>query len=349
MSTAIQEIAAADPPRRLAHKRAHPLPAAFVELDSFSALVASRDRLLLTMAAERPSRRALIAAIESDPALVVAVLRLANPPGSKRRRRVLTIPHAVELVTPAAVEGLARRLTVVDFFEHVPGWGVTPDELRCHAVATQRVADQLAANEKPEARDELAVTALLHDVGKLVMGVAYAGYPAAGADRSPEERLRDERKSFGVDHATVGGVCIRRWGLPDKIAEVVAAHHDPEATGAAAILRLADMLVHYADGQRVDPGEIASAAAGMDVDVRELMQEVPGGDSHIRGVDPSPLSNRETKVLRGLANGRMYKQIAGDLGRSPSTIRSQVHTAYKKMGVDDRLQAILLATERGWL
>jgi putative nucleotidyltransferase with HDIG domain len=247
---------------------------------------------------------------------------------------------------------LAQRTPVVDFFEHIPGWEVTPDQLRRHAVSTQRVTDQLAVDSEPEARDQLAVGALLHDVGKLVMGVAYPGYPESVGEGTPEQRVAAERESFGIDHAMAGGVVIRRWGLPDRLGAIVAAHHDPGATGPATIIRLADMLVHYGHGRPVDPSEIVRVAARADVDnahLRTLMHEVPGGCGRQRAVDPCPLSKAELVALRGLADGKAYKQIAGDLGRSPSTIRTQLHSSYKKLGVRDRAQAVLLATEHGWL
>ena len=38
-----------------------------------------------------------------------------------------------------------------------------------------------------------------------------------------------------------------------------------------------------------------------------------------------------------------------DLGRSASTIRTQLHSSYKKLGVRDRAQAVLLAHDHGWL
>jgi putative nucleotidyltransferase with HDIG domain len=351
-SMPITEEIQAVPLPHLAPGRSHRLPAAFEQLDSLPALAESRNRLLLALSADRPSAGDLIAAIEADIALVVAVLRLANRVESKLRGRVFTIPQAVEVLTPDGVEMLAQRIPVVDFFEHIPGWEVTPDELRRHAITTQRVTDQLALDAEPDARDELAVAALLHDVGKLVMGVAYPGYPASIGEGTPEERMLAEREAFGIDHAMAGGVLIRRWGLPDRLGAVVAAHHDPDATGPATVLRLADMLVHYGHGRRVDPSEIVRVAARADIDkarLRTLMHEVPGGGGRPRSIDPCPLSKAELVALRGLADGKAYKEIAGDLDRSPSTIRTQLHSTYKKLGVRDRAQAVLLATEHGWL
>ena len=66
------------------------LTAAFEALEAFPALAESRDRLLRLVTAERISPGDVVAAVESDVALVIAVLRLANQVEGKSRgkRRV---------------------------------------------------------------------------------------------------------------------------------------------------------------------------------------------------------------------------------------------------------------------
>jgi DNA-binding NarL/FixJ family response regulator len=68
-----------------------------------------------------------------------------------------------------------------------------------------------------------------------------------------------------------------------------------------------------------------------------------------RAVEPCPLSNREREVLKRLAEGKVYKQIALELSLSTSTVRTHLHNIYGKLGAVDRAQAVLLATQRGWL
>ena len=58
---------------------------------------------------------------------------------------------------------------------------------------------------------------------------------------------------------------------------------------------------------------------------------------------------REVDVLKRLAKGMVYKQIASELGLSTSTVRTHLHNIYGKLGAVDRAQAVLIATERGWL
>ena len=61
------------------------------------------------------------------------------------------------------------------------------------------------------------------------------------------------------------------------------------------------------------------------------------------------MSAREVEVLRRLAKGMVYKQIAAELGLSTSTVRTHLHNVYGKLGAMDRAQAVLIATERGWI
>ena len=88
--------------------------------------------------------------------------------------------------------------------------------------------------------------------------------------RTPEERLHQERRELGVDHALVGGVLIRRWGLPASIAGPIERHHNPDADGEAAFIRLADMLAHYEQGARVSPTEMLQSARAVGLGPEEL-------------------------------------------------------------------------------
>src|SRR5919107_1254130 len=71
------------------------LTAAFEALEHFPALAESRNRVLALVSEDRPSTADVVAAIESDVALVIAVLRVANEVEVSRRGRVESIVEAV--------------------------------------------------------------------------------------------------------------------------------------------------------------------------------------------------------------------------------------------------------------
>jgi len=327
---------------------------AFEALDAFPALSESRERLLSVISKDNVATADVVTAVESDVALIIAVMRLAND-ARKSGERVETVVQAVEQLTPQAVQGLAKRVRTFDFFERSGGWDTAPERFRLHALATQQAADRLAAEVGYEQRDRLTVTSLLHDVGKLVLVQAYPGYAAEAQkdEQTPEKRIHRERRELGVDHALVGGVLARRWGLPASVATVIERHHNDDASGEAALVRLADMLAHYAHGAPVAPAEMLACARSLGLgseELRRVMYELPSSQAQRqRMVDPCPLSGRELGVLERLAEGKVYKQIAHELTLSTSTVRTHLHNIYGKLGAVDRAQAVLIATERGWL
>src|SRR5258705_7834939 len=98
------------------------LTAAFEALEAFPALAESRNRLLRLVREEQPSVSDVVQAVESDVALVIAVLRISNRARSPKKGKVASIPEAVSILTPGGGEALACRLQAYNFFERPPVW-----------------------------------------------------------------------------------------------------------------------------------------------------------------------------------------------------------------------------------
>jgi putative nucleotidyltransferase with HDIG domain len=337
-----------------AHGGGRRLAEAFEALERLPALAESRKRVMRIASQENPAVNELIAAVECDVALTLATMRFANK-RSNGRGKVGSVPQAVELLGVSGVAAIAGATPGYDFFERNGSWDRGPERFRLHAVATQRAADAIAAASHNDDRDELLLAALIHDIGKLVLARAYPGYPEQihrGAE-TPEARLKAERAELGIDHALVGGVLVRRWRLPGKLASAIERHHADDAEGDAALVRLADMVAHYGQGSVVAPDQLSAAAdaCGFDPDgLRGVLYELPyPSRDRQRPSEPCPLSGREVEVLRRLAEGKVYKQIAHDMSLSTSTVRTHLHNVYGKLGAVDRAQAVLIATERAWI
>jgi two-component system response regulator DesR len=63
----------------------------------------------------------------------------------------------------------------------------------------------------------------------------------------------------------------------------------------------------------------------------------------------TPLTPRETDVLMIAAEGGSTAEIAGRLGLSPGTVRNHISSVISKTGTRNRLDAIRIAREEGWL
>lgn len=63
----------------------------------------------------------------------------------------------------------------------------------------------------------------------------------------------------------------------------------------------------------------------------------------------SPLTERETDVLRAAAEGAPIVEIASIVFLSPATVRNYVSNAMSKLGARNRMDAVRIARDAGWL
>ncbi len=181
-------------------------------------------RLLSVLADERTAYKEIARLIALDPVLAGEVLRLANSGLYGRRFEVRSILQAIALLgigilsqmamTAALWRGLPRRTA-----PFVRAWWR-------HSIAAALVARKSGQDSS----GDLAYTAaLLHGVGQLALFEdAPQNYPelieracAGGVDL-----LACERDVFGVDHASLAGLLLESWGLPETLSDAVAKHHD---------------------------------------------------------------------------------------------------------------------------
>jgi putative nucleotidyltransferase with HDIG domain len=330
------------------------LTSAIEEFDVVPAFAPAHERVrAATGTLDRGSGAELVGTIESDTGLTVAVLRRAQTvPGG---RRIANVADAVAALGPTGIEEAIKGLPRTEFPWRTSPFEVLMHRSRVHAQAVTRAADRIVSEAKLPQRDDVLVAALLHDLGKLVLGRALPETTSAvERTTTPEKRIHEEQRAFGMDHASLGGFLLRRWGLPRRLADTVAAHHSSEADHeVATVVRLADMIVHHSQGDTVDRRKMLllahvcglSAAA-----LRDVLFDLPhAGGSHRRRAESSPLSRREAAVLRVLAQGKVCKVVAVELGISTSTVRTHLNNTYAKLDVHDRAQAVLRATEMGWI
>lgn len=75
-------------------------------------------------------------------------------------------------------------------------------------------------------------------------------------------------------------------------------------------------------------------------DVGEASDEEADLQNRIASLTPSQL-----RILEGLKAGRLNKQIAYDLGVTEATIKAHLTSVFRKLGVQNRTQAVILAQQ----
>ena len=113
----------------------------------------------------------------------------------------------------------------------VPGYDLPPGELWRHSLAVTVAAEGLVKELKIEAAEEIFTAALLHDVGKLVLGEFVADdFKKIDNVLSPEVAFETaEDMVLGTNHADIGARILNQWSLPPGIVNAVRWHHDPDS------------------------------------------------------------------------------------------------------------------------
>jgi HD-like signal output (HDOD) protein len=212
-------------------------------------LPASYHRVLDVADDPRSTTAELAQALEQDPTLTSALLRLVNSAAFGAPGSVETVSHAIALVGVTEVLDLALATSLVRTFVGIPPRWVDMRAFWLHSVGCGVSARAIAGRAgRPAGR--LFTAGMLHDLGRLLLYLQEPGLmEAAGAwaEAEGEPLVVAERRLLGTDHAEVGGALLARWGLPETLRDLVEHHHRPGASAwpsDAHVVHLADVLAN---------------------------------------------------------------------------------------------------------
>lgn len=125
-----------------------------------------------------------------------------------------------------------------------------------------------------------------------------------------------------------GVVVLTSFGRPGYLRRALAAGARGFLAKDAPVEQLAGAIRKVHGGGRYIDTELAAAA-------------MAGGES--------PLTDRETEVLRAASDGASVSQIAARLHLSDGTVRNYLSNAIGKTQAENRMAAIRTAQDMGWL
>ncbi|MBI2422173.1 MAG: HDOD domain-containing protein [Candidatus Hydrogenedentes bacterium] len=190
----------------------------------------------------------IMAAVEIDPRLTTNVLKLANSAYFAGPRSIGNLTQAGVLLGSKRIQQLVVAAAIFPVAgKQIRGYDLAPGILLEHLLAVALGTEHLAKALKYKLPGYGFTAALLHDIGKIVLGTFLE------IDAAPIVQLAfTEGKSFqdaeyevlGIDHAETGALLLESWQIPAPIVEVARWHHDPEQ---AVVDPMLVKLVHVAD------------------------------------------------------------------------------------------------------
>jgi HD-like signal output (HDOD) protein len=214
------------------------------------------QRVLIAVNREDANLDHLAKLIVRDQALAARLLRLANSAFFALPSRVTSIPHAVTLLGFDRVRDIVLGLSVWNVLDNRdPAGHRFRRGLWMHSATVAAAAKMLAEQTGGDGGTAFAA-GLMHDIGKLVLGLRLGGTYWAMLDDAVQRGVTAadaETEALGCHHGTVGGWLLQLWQLPPGLTDPVAMHHDPLVTAhgmdVTSAVAVADRLVSATDPQ----------------------------------------------------------------------------------------------------
>ncbi|MFD7553882.1 MULTISPECIES: DNA-binding response regulator [unclassified Streptomyces] len=184
-------------------------------------------------------------------------------------------------------------------------------------VALLNLEDDLEVVSELERGDEILAAALDVRPDIAVIDIDLPGLDGLSAAVQIHEHLPECRT-----------LMLTSLGRPGTLRRALAAQVSGYLLKDDSPKELASAIRRVVAGQRVIDSNLALAAwSGLE----------------------SPLTDRETEVLRMAAQGAEATEIAGELHLSTGTVRNYLTTVVAKLNARNRVDAIRIARDAGWL
>ncbi len=217
------------------------------KVKSFPSIPGAAKKLLKLLDNPDTTAAQIVQILRCDPGLTANLLKLTNSAYFGLPCQVGSVNHAIVLLGWKRLIQLVMASCVNAVMDKsVPGYDLPAGELWRHSIAVSVAAEDLVKELKISASEKIFTAALLHDVGKLVLG----GFVKEDLEKIETEASRGisfevaERIVLGTDHAEIGAQILKNWSFPPALVNAVRWHHDPDSAGKPDTL--AD-IVHVAN------------------------------------------------------------------------------------------------------
>ena len=218
--------------------------------------------------------------IETDPAIVAGILKVANSAYYGFRGKVTRIQHASALFGTRRLAELITAMSAGTMLgKAMDGYGLEAGDMWRHSIAVAVMAGEMAASVSDDTLESAYMAGLLHDVGKIILN-SHVQQRSLLFDQffmsNPGKSIQDaERHILGFDHAIIAGILCDNWNLPKSISFAIRHHHQPSRADDHQLSHIVHLADYYAgkvgmavtgraDGQTLDSSSHAAVPLAPD-------------------------------------------------------------------------------------
>ena len=188
--------------------------------------------------------------VNMSPSLAATLLKIVNSAYYGFPSKIDRISRAVTIVGTKEISGLALGMGVMAAFKDIPEHIIDMQAFIRHSLACGMIARILAALNNVAQTEQLFISGLLHDIGKLIV---YKYYPDHAktclqlAVSSDGCVFKAEKKIIGMHHPQIAKYLLTKWKLPVDLENIIVYHHQPSLAPdpeKAGIVHVADIIAN---------------------------------------------------------------------------------------------------------
>ena len=188
--------------------------------------------------------------VNKSPSLTATLLKIVNSTLYACPSKIDKVSQAVNLIGIKEIFGLAMGIEVLAIFKKIPKEVINMYSFLRHSIACGIIARILAAHKNLQNTEQLFVSGLLHDLGRVLL---YINFPEdsvsflANCYRSDKLLYQAEDGYLGCNHTHMVQHLMQHWKLPVALQNNVIHHHNPSQAQdpvPATIVHLADIMVN---------------------------------------------------------------------------------------------------------
>ena len=228
------------------------------QIESMPTLPTVALRVLEVTSNPESSANDLMEIIAPDISLTTKILKIANSPFYGLTREISSLQHAVTVLGFKEIRNMVISTVAFESFKNFK----QDDRFDikrfwrhsfCCGLAAKIIAVELKCTSS-----ELFVAGLIHDIGKLVMYIAFPVEFLKLVDMISPLKLKytafeAEKNVFEMAHDEVGMKLLKKWLFPESLITAVGFHHHPleadKKSPFPIIVHVADILAHVYEMQ----------------------------------------------------------------------------------------------------
>ena len=192
----------------------------------------------------------LVDVIRYDQGITANLLRVCNSSYFGLKKKITSIKQAVAYFGIKKVANLVIMGNSAQNFKNGQiGYDLKEGELWRYSVSSALIAQDLAEKRNLDNISLIFTSALLKDIGKLILNTYIKDSFEDIILKVQQKRLtfrEAEKEAIGIDHAELGAKVAEKWNFNPDMVNMIRNHHDPDKARAddfsIPIIYLADSI-----------------------------------------------------------------------------------------------------------